>query len=395
MSRISFLGLLMFMLMFSISMVYPVMKPFVVERFDTTLTEASLFVSVNLLAYVIFSVIWGALSDRLGKRRIFIITGLFGNALLMYLVTTAPSLPVLLILRFVEGSFSIMAFSLIMTSAVDTAHKYRVGRGIGVAAMSFALGNAFGAPAGGRLGSVDPMLPFYTGAVLLTVAGLLAVLFLRDAPAMRRALSVRGALSLLAEDKRLFIPYAFSFIDRFTVGFFVGLFPLFLASRFNAEPAAIGLYMFLFLLPFALLQYPGGILSDRIGRGSPIIIGSIIYGVCVLLVGMVNLPVLAVVMVVGGTFGAFMFAPSAALVGDLAPPEKRGIAMGGFNLFGSLGFVIGPFTGGLIADAYGFSASFAFAGMSEIVIAIVFIPAFVKLHRHLRERAVELVPEVD
>jgi DHA1 family tetracycline resistance protein-like MFS transporter len=48
--------------------------------------------------------------------------------------------------------------------------------------------------------------------------------------------------------------------------------------------------------------------------------------------------------------GALMYPSSAALAGDLADPAKRGIAMGGFNLFGSLGFAVGPFIGGVIAE---------------------------------------------
>jgi MFS family permease len=69
-----------------------------------------------------------------------------------------------------------------------------------------------------------------------------------------------------------------------------------------------------------------------------------------------------------------MYPPSAALAGDLANPAKRGTAMGGFNLFGSLGFAAGPFIGGLIADLYGFQASFTVAGLMVIVIALIFLP---------------------
>ncbi|HUV83303.1 MAG TPA: MFS transporter [archaeon] len=55
------------------------------ERFDvTSVAETSLFVLINLAAYVIFSLIWGSISDKVGKRKIFIITGFFGNALLMF-----------------------------------------------------------------------------------------------------------------------------------------------------------------------------------------------------------------------------------------------------------------------------------------------------------------------
>lgn len=379
MRNITLLGLLVFLLMLSVSMVYPVLRPFVVDRFDTTITQASLFVSVNLLAYVIFAVVWGALSDKAGKRRPFIIAGLFGNACMMFLLTRAESFPLLLGFRFIEGAFSIMAFSLIMTGALDRVRNVRIGEGIGIVAMGFALGNAFGSPIGGRLGSIDPVLPIYTGSVLLTIAATIAFFFLRDAPSMSRAGSVRSALHLLFTERRLFVPYIFSFVDRFTVGFFVSVFPLYLGTVHGAEPALIGMLMFAFLLPFALLQYPSGRLSERTGRATPIILGSVVYGLCVVGIGYLDLSVLWFVMVIGGIFGAFMFSPSAALTGDIAPEDKRGVAMGGFNFFGSLGFVVGPFAGGLIADTYGFGASFAFAGMSEIVIALVFIPALLRL----------------
>lgn len=395
MRNISLLGLLTFLLMLSVSMVYPVMRPFVVDRFDTTMTQASLFVSVNLLAYVIFSLVWGALSDKAGTRRPFIIAGLFGNALMMFLVTHAGSLPVLLGFRFIEGAFSIMAFSLIMTGALDRSGSVRIGEGIGIVAMSFALGNAFGSPIGGRLGSIDPMYPFYAGAIILCTAGIIASIFLREPAGMQRALSVRTALRLIVNEKRLIVPYAFSFVDRFTVGFFVGIFPLYLGSQFGAEPAAIGMLMFAFLLPFALFQYPGGRMSERYGRAVPIVAGSVIYGVCVMFIGFIDIGIMWVVMVIGGMFGAMMFSPSAALTGDIAPKDKRGVAMGGFNFFGSLGFVVGPFAGGLIADTYGFGASFAFAGISEIVIALIFIPALVRITREFRLRSVAVASEPD
>lgn len=381
MRKISLLGLLTFLLMLSVSMVYPVLRPFVVDRFDTTITQAGLFVSVNLLAYVIFAIVWGALSDRAGKRRPFIIVGLFGNSLMMFLMTRVESLPVLLSFRFIEGAFSIMAFSLLMTGALDRARSVRIGEGIGVVAMSFALGTAFGSPVGGRLGSIDPLYPFYAGSVLLCIAGVIAYLFLRDAESMSRAGSVRSALHLLFNERRLVVPYAFSFVDRFTVGFFVSVFPLYLGTVHGADPALIGMLMFAFLLPFALLQYPGGRISERTGRAAPIIFGSIAYGICIIGIGFLDTGTLWFVMAIGGMFGAFMFSPSAALTGDIAPEDKRGVAMGGFNFFGSLGFVVGPFAGGLIADTYGFGASFAFAGMSEILIAVLFMPALLRYGR--------------
>lgn len=375
------LGSLTFILMFSVTLVYPVLKVFVMDRFYTTAAEAGLFVSASLMAYVIFAPIWGALSDRAGKRKAFIVTGLGGNAVFLFLLTKAASLEMLLVVRFIEGAFTIMAFSLLMTMALDAARRKRFGAGMGIIGMGMAMGTALGAPVGGLAGGMDVFYPMYLGAILLALAALGAKVFLREPEASEGRISFRDALALLTEEIRLLIPYAFSFIDRFTVGFFVGIFPLFLGTVHGFSPVEIGKYMAFFLIPFALLQFPGGRLSDKVGRTPPLVLGSLFYGICVALVGQVDISVLFLPLVLGGIAGAFMYPPSAALAGDLAHPSKRGVAMGGFNLFGSLGFAIGPFIGGAIADSYGYGATFAFAGASEIIIAIALLPFLLKLRR--------------
>jgi len=366
--------------MFSVTLIYPVMEEFVMERFNVeSVAETSLFVSVNLSAYVIFALIWGGLSDKLGKRKIFIIIGFLGNAILMFSLTLAPNMPVLLALRFIEGSFTVMAFSLLMTSVLDIVKKTHYGRGMGVLGMGMALGNALGAPLGGRIGAIDPLFPLYFGSLMLMLGAFITTAFLTERELESKPSSLTDALLLLREEKKIFIPYAFSFVERFTVGFFVGVFPLMLAMKYGMGSGSIGMYMAAFLVPFALLQYPLGAISDKIGRAPPLIIGSILYGIAVMSVGTVEPPMLAAVMVLGGIVGALMYPPSAALAGDLAVPAKRGTAMGGFNLFGSLGFAVGPFLGGLIADKYGFHVSFAVAGLTVIVIALIFLPFLIRM----------------
>ncbi|MCX9074176.1 MAG: MFS transporter [Candidatus Methanoperedens sp.] len=374
-NEIYILGLLTFLLMFSVSLIYPVMEEFVMKRFDIeSVAETSLFVSVNLMAYVIFSLVWGSISDRMGRRKMFILAGFLGNSVLMFSLTLAPTMPVLLVLRFIEGTFTIMAFALLMTSVLDIVRKTHYGRGMGILGMGMALGNALGAPSGGRLGAIDPLYPLYFGSFMLLVGALIAAVALREKRLESRPSSIKEALFLLREEKWIFIPYAFSFVERFTVGFFVGVFPLMLGMKYGMGSETIGLYMAAFLIPFAMLQYPLGVISDRIGRVPPLIVGSILYGITVVSVGIVAPPYLVAVMAFGGVVGALMYPPSAALAGDFANPSKRGTAMGGFNLFGSLGFAVSPFIGGTIADLYGFQASFASAGLTVVIVALIFLP---------------------
>lgn len=369
--------------MFSVTLIYPVMEDFVMERFYvTSVAETSLFVSINLAAYVIFSLIWGSTSDKLGKRKIFIVTGFLGNALLMFSLTLAPTMSALLALRFIEGAFTVMAFSLIMTSVLDLVKKTQYGKGMGILGLGMASGNAMGAPFGGKIGSIDPLYPLYFGSLLLLLGALIAALMLKERKLDSRPTSFIDSLMLLREEKRIFIPYAFSFVERFTVGFFVGVFPLMLAINYGMGPGTIGMYMAAFLIPFAMLQYPFGVISDRIGRVPPLIVGSVLYSIIVISVGFTAPPLLVLVMVIGGVAGALMYPPSAALAGDFADPSKRGTAMGGFNLFGSLGFAIGPFTGGLIADSYGFHVSFAAAGLAVFLVALIFLPVLISVSRN-------------
>lgn len=380
--EIYILGILTFILMFSVTLIYPAMEKFVMERFMIeSVAKTSLFVSVNLAAYVIFSLIWGSISDKIGKRKVFIVLGFLGNAILMFGLTLAPTMNILLLMRFIEGSFTIMAFSLLMTSVLDIVKHTHYGRSMGILGAGMALGNALGAPVGGKIGAIDPVYPLYFGTSILLLGALIASITLKECKLESKPASLKDALLLLKEEKRIFIPYAFSFVERFTVGFFVGVFPLMLAMKYNMGPAQIGMYMAAFLIPFAFLQYPLGAISDKIGRTKPLIVGSILYGIAVSSVGYVEPQWLAFVMVMGGIVGALMYSPSAALAGDFANPYRRGTAMGGFNMFGSLGFAIGPFIGGLIADKYGFHVSFAVAGAAVLVIAIIFIPFLLKIKK--------------
>ncbi|MCX9082551.1 MAG: MFS transporter [Candidatus Methanoperedens sp.] len=381
------LGILTFILMFSVTLIYPAMEKFVMERFMIeSVAKTSLFVSVNLAAYVIFSLIWGSISDKIGKRKVFIVLGFLGNAILMFGLTLAPTMDILLLMRFIEGSFTIMAFSLLMTSVLDIVKHTHYGRSMGILGAGMALGNALGAPVGGKIGALDSVYPLYFGTFMLLVGAVIASITLKEQRLESKPASLKDALLLLKEEKRIFIPYAFSFVERFTVGFFVSVFPLMLAMKYNMGPAQIGMYMAAFLIPFAFLQYPLGAISDKIGRTKPLIIGSILYGIAVSSVGYVEPQMLAFVMVIGGIVGALMYSPSAALAGDFAHPSRRGTAMGGFNMFGSLGFAIGPFIGGLIADKYGFHVSFAGAGAAVLVIAIIFIPFLLKIKKPYGEQ---------
>jgi MFS family permease len=84
-------------------------------------------------------------------------------------------------------------------------------------------------------------------------------------------------------------------------------------------------------------------------------------------------------MVALGVSGALVAPATMALVTDVAPEAEHGVAMGGFNVFGSLGFLAGVVGGGALAGSLGFGAAFLAAGALEAGIVLLALPALLRL----------------
>jgi DHA1 family tetracycline resistance protein-like MFS transporter len=140
------------------------------------------------------------------------------------------------------------------------------------------------------------------------------------------------------------------------------------------------------LVPFALLSYPFGKLSERRSRVALTCIGSVIYGLGTMSLGLWSPELLFLPMVFLGVCSAVMFVPSLILTTDLTGPEAKGAAMGAFNAAGSLGFIFGPLVGvsvvQLVGETHtGFALSFATAGLSELLCVALTLPVLRRLIR--------------
>jgi MFS family permease len=365
------------------TLLYPGVPDLVDALGATTDLDASMwFLVAEFAAFVAFVGVWGAASDAAGKRVPFILAGAVGGSVGYAALAVAPAvadLPfeAILAVRALQGAMTIGAFSLAMTMLMDLSGGH--GKNMGAAGIAIGLGTAVGAPLGGQLTDIHPLGPLYVASALLLVAGLLASRVTDRAPSTR-AESLLAVLSNLTATPALAVPYAFGFIDRLTAGFFALVGTLYFRTAFDLGAGDTGLMLALFFAPFALLQYPFGALSDRVGRRLPILGGSAMYGLAVVGVGRAPTVELAGAgMVLVGVLGALMAPATMALVTDLAPVSDRGAAMGGFNLFGSLGFLAGFLVGGTVADAYGFATAFLVAGSVEVLLALVTLPFLLRI----------------
>ena len=110
--------------------------------------------------------------------------------------------------------------------------------------------------------------------------------------------------------------------------------------------------------------------------------GSLLYAAATATVGYASPPGLYALMFGIGVTAAVMFVPSMLLTTQLAPEAIRVTALGAFNAAGSLGFVLGPVSGGLISQEVaahagweaGYRAAFAAAGASVALCVLATFP---------------------
>jgi len=384
------LAAVVFVVLLAQVLLYPGVDTLVAALGAETALDASMwFLAAEFAAFVAFAGVWGAVSDRTGRRVPYIVGGaVAGSALYAVLAwlpgVAAVSFGAVLLLRALQGAATIAAFSLSMTMLMDLSGGH--GKNMGAAGIAIGSGTALGAPLGGQLYGVSPTLPLYVASGLLLAVAPLAALVTDRAPAGEDG-RLRGAVRRLGRTPQLSIPYAFGFIDRLTAGFFALVGTLYFREAFGLTPGETGLVLSLFFAPFALLQYPFGVLSDSVGRTLPIVVGSSLYGLAVVGVGLAPTVELAGAgMVVVGIIGALMAPATMALVTDLVGETERGTAMAGFNVAGSVGFLSGILVGGFVAGEFGYLAAFVVAGGGEVALALLALPRLLALELPTEER---------
>jgi MFS family permease len=376
--RVAVLGLMALLMLLPVTLPVPVLRELVAERFGVSELLTSLFMSINMVGAVLAAPLAGALADRFGRRPRLIAAALALDALCFLGLTRDVPFSLFLCIRFVEGAAHIFALSLLLGLASGARPDAQRGLVMGATGSGLLLGVASGAPLGGRLGHPDPLVPLYLGAAVVAVAAVLALL-LRETSGRESERPRFGEIARLVRASPLVaIPLLFSFADRFSVGFFTSTFPLFLRGVHELPPPRIGLLIAIFMLPFAALSFPFGILSQRTSRALLMCGGSFVYGCLVASLGFWPTDALVGVMLATGAAAAVMFVPSLLLTVEALPEALRTTSMGAFNAAGSLGFIVGPVTGGLVSQSVasslgwpaGYAAAFVVAGGFEIVLAL-------------------------
>ncbi|GKV65463.1 MULTISPECIES: MFS transporter [Sporosarcina] len=190
--------------------------------------------------------LWGALSDRTGRKKLIMI-GLLGFSASFFLFSAFMNHLVLLyVSRIVGGVFSGALYTAVTGFVADLTTEENRNKYMGLLGMSIGLGFIFGPAIGGILGNIHLQVPFIASGALTLLLTIYAFIILKEPEkhntANKRAILPKGASTLWTYRIRyLFIT---SFIITFLLAGVESTFQLFQIDKIHITPLQLG-YLFM------------------------------------------------------------------------------------------------------------------------------------------------------
>lgn len=195
----------------------------------------------------------------------------------------------------------------------------------------------------------------------------------RDMAESHEALSFSEVFALTTfRNRNLFAASQAGLVNNLNDGMSWGIFPLFFNS-FGLDIGRIGILKAIYPVVWGVGQTITGPLSDRWGRKGLIVGGMWVQSLGLLLTGLTGqFAWWFVASVLLGVGTAMVYPSLIAAVSDASHPSWRARSLSVYRFWRDLGYAIGAFTAGLIADRFGFAAAIlSIAGLTFISGAVV------------------------
>lgn len=367
-----------FLVMAGQGVVSPVL-PLYAKEFGVSATMVGLTLTVFALARLIVNVPAGMIADRFG-RRVLLVGGPVITSVGMFGSGQADDIWELLVWRFIAGGGSAFFMSGAMIYLIDIAPAASRTRYVATNQWALSLGVALGPGIGGVVGDAYGLAaPFYVVGVLGIVTAIYAGIRLPETRGTiidetdATPVPPVSARTFLFSRQFLLVALVSATIFMARAGTRGTLMPLHADAELGWGPSEIGVvFMATGLLTLFTLM-PSAWAADAIGRRNVMLFSGIFAGLGALVIGSfassTGFVAGAVIMSMGtGTSGP---AP-AAYVADIAPPEKRGLAIAMYRSAGDVGFLAAPPLLGLLSEATSLSTALAVSGIIVAAAGVLF-----------------------
>jgi MFS family permease len=359
------------------------------SRSETDLTAgvASLVAVTFYASELIGAPIFGAWSDRVGRKPFMILGPVFGGVA-AWLMGLTMAIPVIVLVRILQGLSTATAAPAtlgFLSAQTATSEKFR-GRVMGFYEAATVVGLALGAAIGGKLHDQFGAASF-TIVALMYVLALLPFLFVRDHAWVPRVRSSHRNLLARMLNRRImrFAPAWLAANAVLGAWFSVGPFLAAGAPNHNQflmrgfTPGEIGMVYLIFGVLFTAGAITWGFLMPTIGRQATLLIGVGGLGFASVSLWALNhvpydathtLVPLLIGMVMVGVFVQSGFTPAAlAYLAEIAEEraEDRGSVMGVYSVLLSIGQLLGGALAAPFAERMGINGLIVLTGLLCLV----------------------------
>ncbi len=352
---------------------------------DLEIKSALVFGVFGLFAAASYPVM-GRLSDRIDRRKPFVLAGLIGFMVLSAACASIDTFEQLLAIRVAQGVMvgAMVPSTLAMLTHISTPDNR--GRSMGVYSTIRGIGSAAGPAVGGVIAVVWGFgAGFYACAVLGLISIILVSFFVRethsseisgisdisgsdwsktgclpeppDSADSANRVNSAGSVNSTA-NTGIGLLAAAAFTTMLAIMIIATMLPLY-EERLGASTAGLGVALAAYFSARLIFQTPMGVLSDRIGTRRVVVAGLGVSALLILRIAHVTTtPEFLTLMFATGVAAAAVNTPALAFGADLSCPGMVGQQMSLFPMASAIGMVAGPLIGGVFASYLGFTSPF-------------------------------------
>lgn len=374
-SALLVVGLAIFLDMLIYGLVVPILPRFA-EQLGANQTEIGLLFASYAVVLFIATPIFGALSDRIGRRGPML-WGLLGLAAATLLFAFADNFPMLVAARSLQGLAAAITWTSGLAIIADVYPSADRGRAMGMALSGQAAGMLLGPVAGGWLYQLgDYRLPFFVAAGLAMLDGVLRVVLLKDLPEPKADGGLLSPFRML-RSRSLLLLAGVVVIGAGIPSVLEPTLPLHLQEHLGAQPGTIGLLFAVPTLAYGLATPLIGKLSGKFGYRRAIAAGLAAVAICLPLAalpGSVWLQAAALALL--GIAMGVVLAPSLPALADLTDESGQaayGVTFAIYNTAYSVGMLLGPLLGGTLTGAMGLKLAYLAIGGVVLLYMLLYL----------------------
>ncbi|MEW9671927.1 MFS transporter [Ammoniphilus sp. 3BR4] len=371
---------------FSMYTCVPILTAYV-EHLGASHKMAGLIVGMYGLSQMLLRIPVGVLSDRLHKRKVFIIFGFMFSVLAGAGILITQEVTWILILRALAGAAAAtwVDFTILFASYY---RKEETTKAIGTITFYNTMGQMAGILSGGWFADAYGWETAFLFGGVVGLVGLVGAFFVVEKfEENAQKITMQGVLHVASDRTLLKVSFLAILFQMITYATVFGFTPLF-AQSIGATKWDMGLLTFCSIFPTAIAAWVGGRhLSQKIGEKNVIILGFILSGVFTILIPL------------SGSIGFLIFTQTLAGLGRgfVSPilmslsikhmeAGKRGTAMGFYQSIYGLGMFGGPLFMGFIGDWLDLGQGFIMVGVLGCLTALL-------AHWMIRSYSIEEVPQ--